>query len=179
MDRAKQVLIVDDDPTFRDFTGAVLRGAGFGVEEADGGNSAVAQLKRAVPDLVLLDLVMPGMDGWGVLGHIETLRLRPPVLVVSGQREIVPPGHLSQCVNGYIFKPFRVTQLIQTCTDICSRPSVVPIGGSRKEARRTFIVDATVYGEGEQPVAHGRLVQLSAGGFRLELGTSIEPGRPS
>jgi CheY-like chemotaxis protein len=178
VERGKQILIVDDDPVFREFTAGVLSAAGFAIEEADGGSAAIAKLKRHAPDLLLLDLVMPEIDGWGVLDHVDKLRPRPPVIVISGEREIVPPGNLSQCVNGYIFKPFRAAQLIQTCTEVSSRPSVVPITGSRKEARRTFIVEATVYGEGSEPVARGRLVQLSAGGFRLELGAPIDPGRP-
>lgn len=177
VDRAKQVLIVDDDAVFRDFTSSVLRGAGFAVDQADGGEVAIAKLNVHVPDVILLDLCMPGIDGWGVLDHVGTLPTRPPVIVVSGQREIVPPGHLGQCITGYVFKPFRAAQLVQTCVDVSSRPLVLPITGTRKEARRTFIVDATVLGDEGQPVARGRLVQLSAGGFRLELGAAIEPGR--
>jgi DNA-binding response OmpR family regulator len=177
VERAKQVLIVDDDAIFRDFTASVLRAAGFEIDQADGGEVAIEKLKASAPDLVLLDLVMPRVDGWGVLDHVGRLRPRPPVIVISGEREIVPPGHLSQCVSGYFFKPFRAAQLVDICTQISSRPSVVAIGANRKETRRTFMVEATVFGEGEEVLARGRLVQLSAGGFRLELGESVPPGR--
>ena len=61
---AKRVLVVDDDPTQRRLIQAVLEREGFGVSQADGGDSAIDQLISGVsPDVVILDLVMPGTPG--------------------------------------------------------------------------------------------------------------------
>src|SRR5688572_28663909 len=103
---AQRVLVVDDDATFRDFVVGILRACGFATEVAEDGAAAIAKLDASPPDLVLLDLCMPGVDGWGVLEHLSTRQGRPRVVVVSGVQEIMPPGHLGQCITGYVFKPF-------------------------------------------------------------------------
>lgn len=178
VDEPKRVLVVDDDEVFRRFTAGALVSSGYATDLAENGAVAVEKLKQTRPDLILLDLCMPVLDGWGVLDHVEALEVRPRVVVVSGVREIVPPGHLSQCITGYVFKPFRVGQLVQTCADVLAHPVVIASSGSRRHARRTFIADATVLGRERQLLAEGRLVQVSEGGFRLELGTPVDPGTP-
>jgi CheY-like chemotaxis protein len=179
MESTRHVLVVDDDDIFRQVEMSVLTGAGYVVDQADGGATAIEKLKNGhVPDLVLLDILMPRVNGWEVLEHIRGIEPRPRVVVVSGVREIVPPGQLGQCITGYVFKPFRVPELLKTCADVLSAPSMMASGGARKEARRTFIADATVLGEAGVPVARGRIVQVSTGGFRMELTAAVEPGRP-
>ena len=178
MERAKHVLVVDDDQVFRDVEKQILTGAGFATEEADGGADAITRLKDATPDLILLDILMPGVDGWDVLEHVSRMEVKPRVVVVSGVREIVPPGDLSRCITGYIFKPFRVPQLVKTCQDVLGVPAIAPLGGKRREARRTFVAEATLLGEDRVAIAHGRLVQVSEGGFRLELAVAAETGSP-
>src|SRR5688500_8745282 len=110
MESTKHVLVVDDDDIFRHLETSVLTGAGYVVDQADGGAAAIQKLKDVgyvQPDLVLLDILMPEVDGWEVLEHIRSIEVRPRVVVVSGVREIVPPGQLGQCITGYVFKPFR------------------------------------------------------------------------
>ena len=79
------ILIVDDDADFREALGEVLTGAGYPVVEAGGGEEAIARIAEEPPGLVLLDLKMPGIDGWGVM---ERMRADPrttsiPILVLS------------------------------------------------------------------------------------------------
>ncbi len=82
----RQLLIVDDDPVLRQLTAHTLREAGFAVREADDGAQAIAAFAQQPADLVLLDLVMPGLDGYTVC---QRLRLLPqgeavPILVLTG-----------------------------------------------------------------------------------------------
>lgn len=63
----KKILIVDDDPGFRKLLSTLIRRAGYEVEEAKEGAEAVAAINKNVPDLVVLDIVMPVMGGYG--GH--------------------------------------------------------------------------------------------------------------
>jgi CheY-like chemotaxis protein len=174
----KTILVVDDDDILRKVESDLLINAGYAVEQAPNGAVAIEKLQTTSPDLVLLDLLMPVKDGWAVLEHLQKTKAPPRVVLVSGQREIVPPGHLSHCITGYVFKPFRVPQLLQTCADVLAASPVVEGGGRRAESRRTFVADATILSETGTPVAQGRVVQLSAGGFRLELGVAIDPGHP-
>jgi CheY-like chemotaxis protein len=177
MTTGKRVLVVDDDDHFRDVSASLLRSSGYAVDEARNGAVAIERLGEALPDLVLLDLCMPEVDGWGVLSHVGHMLSRPRVVVMSGVREVVPPGNLSQWITGYVFKPFRPGQLVRTCEDAIGRPRVVPGGESRREPRRTFLADATVLGDGGMRIAHGLLVEVSTGGLRLELDVALEAER--
>lgn len=79
-----RILVVDDTATVRATVADQLRAAGFEVETAADGNEALACIGSFHPDLVLLDLVMPGKDGFDVLESLERLPERPAVLVISG-----------------------------------------------------------------------------------------------
>lgn len=81
-----RILVVDDEPAVRSFVGHSLREANFEVVEATGGTGALASVRSAVPDLVLLDIRMPGLDGLEVL---RQLRKSPatkalPVMFLTG-----------------------------------------------------------------------------------------------
>ena len=81
---AKRVLVVDDDPTQRRLIQAVLEREGFGVSQADGGDSAIDQLISGVsPDVVILDLVMPGTPGIEVLKDMRARGFDMPVIVLT------------------------------------------------------------------------------------------------
>lgn len=172
----RHVLIVDDDAPVRELELAIIEGAGYSTETAEDGAVAIQCLERRRPDLVLLDLVMPNVDGWGVLEHIRSMDNPPPVIVVSGALEVVPPGHLSRYVTGYVFKPFNVTQLLRTCDVALAAPSVTPAGRTRKEPRRTFLVETTLVSESGIPLATAQLLQVSRGGFRVEIAIPLQTG---
>jgi CheY-like chemotaxis protein len=173
---ARLVLVVDDDRPVRDLEVTILDDAGYEVEAAGDGAAAIERLDARRPDLVLLDLVMPGVDGWGVLEHIHQMPAPPPVIVISGAHEIVPPGHLTRYVTGYVFKPFDVTQLLRTCDAAIASSPIVPMGGNRKEPRRTFLVETTLVSESGLPLAQAQLLQVSRGGFRVELAIPLQTG---
>jgi CheY-like chemotaxis protein len=175
---ARLVLVVDDDQPVRDLEVTILDDAGYEVESAENGAIAIEHLDRRRPDLVLLDLVMPGVDGWGVLEHVHQMASPPPVVVISGAHEIVPPGHLTRYVTGYVFKPFDVSQLLRTCDAAIASQPVVPAGASRKEPRRTFLVETTLVSESGLPLATAQLLQVSRGGFRVELAIPLQTGDP-
>ena len=154
----------------------ILKQAGYTVLLADGGRAAVQTLQWGQPDLVLLDIVMPDMNGWEVLRHIRTLEDPPPVIVATGLAEVVPPGTLGEHVAGYLFKPFRAETLLEMSADVLAGPLLTPPSGSRKEARRTYVVEAALLSEDGWPLATGRLVQISPAGFRFELTAPVRPG---
>ncbi len=174
----KRVLVIDDDKPVRDLETAILEQSGYAVIPASDGAVAVERLREQRPDLILLDLVMPKVDGWGVLEHVRSIPDPPPVIVVSGLEEIVPPGHLSRYVSGYVFKPFNVAHLVRTCSEAMASPASVPASGSRKESRRTFIVETTLVSDTGVPLITGRLLQVSRNGFRMELAISMKMGDP-
>jgi CheY-like chemotaxis protein len=82
------VLIVDDNDDHRDFYTAVLRSAGFGVIGAQDGFSGIHQARAMHPDVILMDLYMPGLDGWQACRSLKTSdeTTRIPVIALTGLR---------------------------------------------------------------------------------------------
>jgi CheY-like chemotaxis protein len=70
--RKQRILIADDRPSSRELLGLVLERAGYEVIQAENGEEAVDQVRSQNPDLVLLDLQMPGLDGYGVLATLRS-----------------------------------------------------------------------------------------------------------
>lgn len=79
-----RILLVDDSPVERLAMGHYLRRAGFAVDEADDGKSALAHLQNREFDILLLDLQMPGLNGFDVLGYLQQHRRGLPVILMSG-----------------------------------------------------------------------------------------------
>ncbi|MFD0586473.1 response regulator transcription factor [Paenibacillus sp. GCM10027627] len=107
------ILIVDDDDNIRKLLGLYLRNEGFMVEEAGDGIEAVAALERRSADLVILDIMMPNMDGWQLCEQIRRHNPELPLLMVTAK------GEQEQKVRGfrmgtddYVTKPFDPTELV-------------------------------------------------------------------
>ena len=110
-------LIVDDDPFIRLLTRDALERFGWQVEEASDGASGLAAITKLHPDIVLLDVMMPGMDGFAVC---RALRMLPggelvPVLMLTGLGQVKAVEKALSCgANGYISKPFDLNRLTAT-----------------------------------------------------------------
>ena len=105
----KNILIIEDDVPIGDLEEKALRKAGYGVSRAYSGTEALLLLDHFRPDLVLLDLMLPGLDGEAVLRGIRDI----PVLVVSAKAE--PDQKIKLLLGGaadYITKPFHVGELL-------------------------------------------------------------------
>ena len=79
---AGKVLVIDDDPAARQLLGRMLEKEGFQVIEASGGEEGIARARREPPDLITLDVLMPGIDGWGVLAELKSDPRLAPIPVV-------------------------------------------------------------------------------------------------
>lgn len=173
---SKRVLVVDDAAPIRNLMIVLLEEAGYTTAQAVDGAEAIEWLKGQRPDLVLLDLMMPKVDGWGVIEYLRTIASPPPVVIVSGMREAIPPGHLSPYVVGSLIKPFDIVQFRKMCEAALASPTVVPPSGDRKEPRRTFVVQTTLLSDAGVPLLQGQLIQLSLHGFRMELALPCQSG---
>jgi len=114
-DKRLKVLVVDDDPSIVTVVAEILRGEGFDVLEATGGEQGLELARMGSPDVVLLDIMMPDIGGFEVY---RRLRLDPeieniPVLFLTASMK---PEYISRSadigVNGYIIKPFSPPALV-------------------------------------------------------------------
>ena len=110
------VLIVDDDYDARTVVKTILSSAGYQVEEAADGKEALEKLKACQPELVILDIMMPGMSGYDVVVHMkqrpETQDLPIIMLTAKGDPDDLLKGYNEYSVDYYISKPFTTKQLL-------------------------------------------------------------------
>ena len=108
-----RVLIVDDNPDILLLLRTNLRAVGFETESAAHGEEALRAIEARRPDVVLLDLMMPVLDGWGVLERLRELPDPPPVVVVSAAASRANADRArSLGAAGYVTKPFAVAALL-------------------------------------------------------------------
>jgi excisionase family DNA binding protein len=108
------VLVVDDDPRLREFMRLNLEMEGYTVREASGAEEALQAIDDQAPELVLLDVVMPGVDGWQMLQRMQELHGSIPVVMFSGKVDEGKSGDAERRgARGFIGKPFDPQQLIE------------------------------------------------------------------
>ena len=159
----ESLLVVDDEPTVRELLSAPLRFAGFTVTSAATGRAAVDAARREPPDLVLLDVMLPDMDGFDVVRRLRDGGARVPVLFLTARD--APADKVQGLTLGgddYVTKPFDLEELIARIRAILRRT-----GGSAVD---TIVVgDLSVDPAGRQVHLAGRPVRLSPTEFRLLL----------
>jgi CheY-like chemotaxis protein len=108
-----RVLVVDDEEAIRTAVAEALEFEGYAVESATNGAEALALVRQAPPAAIVLDLMMPVMDGWEFLKHCraEALCDGTPVLVISAYRNL-PQEAAGLGVKGCIAKPFDLDVLL-------------------------------------------------------------------
>jgi two-component system response regulator VicR len=121
-DIPKRVVCIEDEPEMIDLVRLILGRKGFSVIGANGGVEGLETVRREAPDLVLLDLMMPDMDGWEVYQQMKadpTLREIPVVVVTAKAQSIdkVLGLHIAK-VDDYITKPFGPQELLESVEKI-------------------------------------------------------------
>jgi DNA-binding response OmpR family regulator len=108
-----RILVIDDEPRILGFLSRGLTAEGYTVDVADNGAEAVRAARREQYDLVLLDLLLPGVDGLSVLQALERVDPAPPVMIVSARSDL--PTKLRGFGLGaadYVSKPFSLDELV-------------------------------------------------------------------
>ena len=109
----RRVLVVDDEENVTHLVSSALRFDGFETITADNGPSALAAVAEADPDLVVLDVMMPGMDGLGVLQNLRAAGSQVPVIFLTARDAASDRiGGLRAGADDYVVKPFSVEELL-------------------------------------------------------------------
>ena len=117
----RSVLVVDDEPGIRAVLRGYLEADGFAVSEAESGAAAVQALRKSEPDLVLLDVMMPGTDGLETLRQLRTFSDVFVILVTARAEEVDKLVGLGVGADDYITKPFSPREVVARVRAILRR----------------------------------------------------------
>jgi len=120
-----RALVVDDAAEFRELVGSVLRSEGFVVELAAEGRAALDAARRFAPDVVVLDLGLPGMDGIEVCRRMRTFSDAYVVMLTGREDEVDKLIGLSVGADDYVTKPFSPRELVARIRAMLRRPRTV------------------------------------------------------
>lgn len=108
-----RILVVDDEPAIRRYLKTSLTAQGYAVRDAEDGPAALAALKQEVPDVMVLDLGMPGMDGFEVIESVRDAGTTLPIIVLSVRDdEAGKVRALDLGADDYVTKPFGIEELL-------------------------------------------------------------------
>ncbi len=107
-----RILVIEDDPSIREITAIGLRAAGFEVDTAPDGVAGLERWRRAAPDLVLLDVMLPRMDGLEVCREIRRESTTPVVMLTARGDTIDVVVGLEAGADDYVKKPFEMPELV-------------------------------------------------------------------
>jgi DNA-binding response OmpR family regulator len=134
----RTVLIADDNPDIVALLRANLSASGFDTVEAQNGEVALTKIDQEKPDLVLLDLMMPVLDGWGVLERLKLRQDLPPIIVISASDS---PSNIDRAqqlgVTAYVTKPFNLVGLVELVQSVTAQSEPEPaVSRSRRPSAR-------------------------------------------
>lgn len=164
---AQKVLIIDDDPAFLRLIEQVLTRQGFEALKAAGGQEGLRLLFAEKPDLVLLDVSMPGMDGWQVCQRIREIADVPIIMLTGKQRgeEDIVRG-LDYGADEYLFKPVGNRELVARVRAVLRRSELPSAAEAKREV--TYGDDFLSVDIAERKIlVNGERVKLTPREFRL------------
>jgi CheY-like chemotaxis protein len=173
------LMVVDDDPNGRTLARRVLEDKGFTTSEAGDEPSAVAAIRSRRPDLVLVDVDKPGLDGWSLLERLPSLPDPPPVVFLSGPLEFATFARGARSgVSAFVAKPLHFGKLVTTCRRIllARERASRPPDERRATQRLQLLVAVTVESGGVSTTVLGELADLSLGGARVILLGPVQVG---
>jgi two-component system response regulator MprA len=151
-----RVLVVDDDPPLRRMLERTLLAEGYDVTLAADGGAALAEAERTAPDVIVLDVAMPGLDGLTVARRLRSKGVPTPILMLTA-RDAVPDrvAGLEAGADDYLVKPFAVQELVARLRALTRRS-----GDGHAGALRSY-ADLTLDMDGRQAVRSGRTIALT------------------
>ncbi|ROT32272.1 response regulator transcription factor [Micromonospora sp. HM5-17] len=158
-----RLLVVEDDPNILELLSASLRFAGFDVATATSGSAAVAAAKERRPDLVVLDVMLPDLDGFEVIRLLREGGTRTPVVFLTA-RDATDDKIRGLTLGGddYVTKPFSLEELTARIRAVLRRTTT----GEQTPSRLTF-ADLELDEETHEVYRAGKRVQLSPTEFKL------------
>jgi two-component system response regulator MprA len=169
----ERVLVADDDPPLRRMLERTLLAEGFEVTVAGDGGAALVEAERSAPDVIVLDVAMPGLDGIAVCRRLRDKGVPTPILMLTARDAVADRvAGLEAGADDYLVKPFAVQELIARLRALTRRASDVAGPG----AMRSY-ADLTLEVAGRRATRGGRSIELTGREADLLELLLREPGR--
>jgi DNA-binding response OmpR family regulator len=140
-DQLRRILVVDDDPTVADVVRRYLQRDGFAVELVEDGETALKRALADPPDLVVLDLMLPGLSGLEVCRQLRTRLPIPVVMLTALGEESDRVLGLELGADDYVTKPFSPRELVLRVQSVLRRSTPAPVREPRLLADGALVVD--------------------------------------
>ena len=141
---ARKILVVEDDRNISDLIRMYLEKEGFEVQTAFDGGAAVETFRAMQPDMVLLDIMLPVMDGWAVCSKIRETS-RTPIIMITAKSEVFDRIQgLEMGADDYIVKPFEMKELIARINAVLRRTEI-PTDTRKRLVFDKLIIDLDSY----------------------------------
>jgi two-component system OmpR family response regulator len=158
-----RVLIVDDEPNIRDLLATSLRFAGFDIQTAANGTAAVAAVTESEPDIILLDVMLPDMNGFSVTKKLRSAGIQAPILFLTARDEVEDKiTGLTVGGDDYLTKPFSLDEVVARIQAILRR--------TKSAEAEPAILDAgpvVINQDAHEVSVEGTLVDLSPTEYKL------------
>ena len=160
-----RVVIIDDEPSLIKFVSQNLRARGYDVADASNGLEGVERVKDYKPDLVILDINMPGMDGFEVCSYIRQFSDAAIIMLTASGHEGDKIRALDMGADDYLTKPFGIGELMARVRAVMRRASQAETRGGRQEALSSG--DLRVDFEHRRVTVKGKPVKLTPTEYSL------------
>lgn len=168
-----RVLVVDDEPSIVDVISMALRYHGFGVESAGSGREALDRVRRWRPHVMVLDVMLPDMDGFEVARRLTAEHAEVPILFLSARDATTDKVRgLTTGGDDYMTKPFSLEELIARLRNILRRTGVTQPSSGRLRFSDLELDEDTL-----EVSRNGRGIELTATEFRLLRYLMLNPRR--
>ncbi len=172
---AEKILVVDDEPNIVQLARLYLEREGFRIESVSDGNSALQALETGRPDLVILDVMLPEVDGLEVCRRLRGKNNQVPILMLTARDEDIDKIlGLEMGADDYMTKPFNPRELVARVKAILRRS-----GRSREQHQdsRVQLGDLIIDQARREVLYHGKLVDLRMQEFEVLLVLAQSPGQ--
>ena len=178
---SKRLLVVDDEPNLLVAVAACLRGEGYEVTTARGGREALVRLAETMPDLIVSDIRMPGMDGYTLARHIRSsarTALVPIVFLTAKDETADRIEGFRNGVDAYLTKPFEPDELVAVIKSILSRverthAEIARLVGDANQSSEQAVIHDEDLTEAEERIAAAVARGLSNKEIAAEFGISV------